>query len=115
MSSLDLESLKALCDAATPGPWWIEENEQVWVLQGVHAVIPPQLDGAIPEQVINHQILKAPKMGTPYAEYWPSRADAEFIVRARTDMPALIAEVERLRAKLADCQDRPWVAERSGW
>jgi len=27
----------------------------------------------------NKQILKAPKRGTPYAEYWPEPADAEII------------------------------------
>lgn len=79
--------------AATPGPWWFDEDDLVWRLHGVHAVLPTGL-AWLPDQVINHQILKAPKQGTPYAEYWPNEADAAFIVHARTDVPRLLAAVE---------------------
>ncbi len=81
------EKLRAIATAATPGPWWSDESDQCWRLHGVARRIPAQLDGLIPEQVMNHQILKAPKHGTPYAEYWPGPADAELI----TTMGPLVA------------------------
>jgi hypothetical protein len=87
--------------AATAGPWWFDEDELMWRLHGVHAVIPEQMDGLIPEQVMNHQILKAPKSGTRYAEYWPGAADAAFITNARTDVPALLAALETALAALS--------------
>jgi len=94
---LDLEAIKARVAAATPGPWWSDESDMCWRLHGVMGRIPPQLDGAIPEQIMNKQILKAAKKGTTQAEYWPEPADADFITHAREDVPALVAEVEKLR------------------
>lgn len=92
---IDLEALEALTEAATPGPWWFEDSAMCWRLHGVAGVIPAQ--PPIPEQVINHQILKAPKSGTPYAEYWPSEADGELIVAARNALPGLLEELRQLR------------------
>jgi hypothetical protein len=89
-----LAEIRAYVDAATDGPWWFDESENCWRLHGVMGRIPAQLSGRIPEQIMNKQILKAPKHGTPYAEYWPDPADAELIVKARTDLPALLAAVE---------------------
>lgn len=94
---LDLDAIKARADAATPGPWWSDESDMCWRLHGVAGRIPAQMDGFIPEQIVNHQILKAPKKGTTQAEYWPNAADAEFITHAREDVPALIAELEQAR------------------
>ena len=71
--------MRERAEAATRGPWWHDEDDEVWRLHGVHAVVPAQLGGRIPEQVINHQIAKAPKQGTPYAEYWPNEADTAWI------------------------------------
>lgn len=90
--------------AATTGPWWFDEDELTWRLHGVHAMIPAQMDGLIPEQVMNHQILKAPKTGTPYAEYWPNEADAAFIVAARTDVPRLVKALEAALKLAADAK-----------
>lgn len=66
--------------AATRGPWWAEEDESCWQLRGV---------------AISRQILKAPKRGTPYAEYWPEEADAAWI----TSMSPLVGFA------IADCLD----------
>lgn len=92
---LDLAPIIAREAAATRGPWWFNETEQCWVLYGVHAIF--EGHGSFPEQVISEQVLKAPKIGTPYAEYWPNAADGDFIVNARTDVKNLINEVLRLR------------------
>jgi hypothetical protein len=75
-----LEEWRKITAAATEGPWWYDESEDCWRLHGVAFRVPPHMnpDGSvlIPEQVMNKQIAKAPKHGTPYAEYWPDPADA---------------------------------------
>jgi hypothetical protein len=89
--------------AATDGPWWFDESDTCWRLHGVMGRIPPlRRDGLFPEQVMNKQILKAPKQGTPYAEYWPGEADGAFISHAWEDVRDLLGEVDRLKAKLAE-------------
>ncbi len=55
-----------LAKAATTGPWTVHSSEDTWVLRG----------GLEQEW----QILKAPKRGTVYAEYWPNWADTQFII-----------------------------------
>jgi len=90
----DLSADLALCNAATPGPWHAQETGDVWQLfGGLHG---------------NMQLVKAPKHGTNYAEYWPEEADAKFIAESREGWPESIrraiaaeAEVVRLRAVLA--------------
>jgi hypothetical protein len=93
-----LAAIQARTDAATEGDWWIEDSDTTWVLQGVAFRIAG--DGAWPEQIVNKQILKAPKSGTPYAEYWPDAADAEFIAHARTDIPYLLAALSEARSRI---------------
>lgn len=66
-----LDAMQASADQATPGPWEIIGGYQY--VTGVDVVI-----GAIDEGCIRLR-------------------DAEFIAHARTDVPALVAEVRRLR------------------
>lgn len=96
-SEIDIEAIRQRAEAATPGPWWDDSDENCWRLHGVHGRIPVTLGGVTIDQVMNHQIIKAPKRNTPYAEYWPNEADAAFIRHAREDIPALLAEINRLR------------------
>ncbi len=56
----------------------------------------------IPEQIINKQILKAPKQGTSYAEYWPDEADAALIVHAWNDLHGLVRAVDAALALAAE-------------
>ncbi|MEU5838816.1 hypothetical protein ABZ820_34845 [Streptomyces diacarni] len=68
--------IAARVDAATPGPWRVDDD---WAE------------------------IKAPDLDT-IADYWePTResGNGAFIANAREDVPALLAEVERLRAELA--------------
>lgn len=70
---LDLEAIKAGCEAATPGPW---------VNTGGRF---PKINGG-------------PIGGCDVATlFFADGADAAFIAAAREDVPALVAEVERLR------------------
>ncbi len=106
---MNLDKIRARIDAASKGPWQGGEDGLVW----------------------------APRLGDPVSAS-TEQADAEFIAHARTDIPALLAEVERLRgllgaeqrahqedlsqasnviraleAELAWTQDRPWQTERA--
>ncbi len=72
------DKLDALLGGSTDGPWWFDEDDDCFRLHGVAFRIPPQ--GPLPEQIVNSQILKAPKRGTSYAEYWPNTSDAGLIV-----------------------------------
>jgi len=76
MADAELEAIKARVEAATPGPW----------------------DASAPDED-GESIVGAP------GEWWDwdhttceHYDDAVFIAHARTDVPALVAEVERLRA-----------------
>ena len=84
--------------AATEGPWWSDQSEECYRLHGVMFRTPAGPGGFPPPQVMNKQIAKAPKQDTPYAEYWPGEADDAFITNARTDVPRLLAAVEKVLA-----------------
>ena len=85
--SLDLEAIKARCEAATPGPWavaniapgWAEDENDWCVVPGVVESCGSDMCGPVVRS-----------------------ADAAFIASARTDVPALVAEVERLREERDD-------------
>lgn len=107
-----LAAIREREQAATQGPWWSDQDERVYRLHGVHATIPPQMfpgtdEVMIPEHVMNHQILKAPKQGTSYAEYWPGEADDAFITHARSDVPRLVAAVEAVLELHVPVSDDP--------
>jgi hypothetical protein len=65
----DLAEIRARCEAATPGPW-IREGAVISSLRGVWYALKTSAD----------------------------RADLSLMFRACEDIPALLAEVERLRA-----------------
>lgn len=88
-----LDGIRQLERAATRGPWKAEEGDDHW-----------QLFGAVTVHMHPLQLIKAPKHGTPYAEYWPSEADSAFIAAARADVPRLLKAVEAA-LKLADDWD----------
>lgn len=74
----DIDAIRARCEAATPGEWKEEPN-----LGGVPCVIAPSQNRAIAELYRAHD--------------GQSCVDADFIAHARQDIPALLAEVDRLR------------------
>lgn len=87
MNAEQLTEIQARCNAATPGPW-------------MAGALNPYRDRAV-----IYQTSEAQKVNR---FHWQVRAvcrevracDADFIEHARVDIPALLAEVERLRAAL---------------
>lgn len=85
---LDLEAIKKRAEAATPGPWDVadkydKEQSWPWVIA---------FDGdAEPWWVAECAIDITPTDGVD---------NAQFIAHARSDVPALVAEVEKLRGRL---------------
>jgi len=75
-----LAEIKAREQAATPGPWRVIPNSSCAysIFNTTHTV----------------------KMGSMYLNF-----DAQFIAHARTDIPALIAEVERLNEVISSMDD----------
>lgn len=80
MTKLDLDTIKARCEAATPGPWYASVGDFSTDFGIIH---------------------KDPDQGRRTLAYGLSCDDQIFVAHARTDVPALVAEVERLRAALA--------------
>lgn len=87
---LDLEAIEARANAATSGPWHMSNTggDSVW--------------GNPPRALL---IFDAPAQ---------KRTDAEFSAAARTDVPALIAEVRRLRYEFAVGQQQGTVCAGCG-
>jgi len=95
MTESELQAIEARAEAATEGPWNIEGDEPKHLaLSGWSASMWSAGSGY---QVLLHR-------GTSWQ---PKRSDFEFIAHARTDIPALLAEVRRLRARaeVACCRD----------
>jgi hypothetical protein len=85
-TELDLDAIEARANAATEGPWVAHPDGLVWT------------ERPIPGD---------PVSGSTEVE------DAEFIAAARADVPALVAEVRRLRAELE--QARQIAADNRAW
>lgn len=83
MTDKDLQAIRARVEAASPGPWTVAEDIEAGgcVLDATgRNICTAGLDGGAPG---------------------PRRdEDQTFIATARTDVPALLAEVERLKAAL---------------
>ena len=80
ITTTELSAIRARADAATPGPWEWEDVDldRVWptpsrILAGQHG------------EVCSFD-----------ADDDPLAADAQFIAHARADIPALLAEIDRL-------------------
>ena len=92
---LDLDAIEARANAATEGPWLRREG---------HAEIDGQnyAEVLIPGRVECGSYCYG---GTSTIEGDRLDADLAFIAHARADVPALVAEVRRLRAQVRDLTD----------
>lgn len=78
-----LDELRKMVDEATLGPWRSLENNDTWTLHGNAREFKGKAKGGTPSM----QILKAPKRGTSYQEYWPNVADSALITTAVNMFP----------------------------
>lgn len=96
--SVDIDAIKARYTAATEGPWIVHECDDSMcmsmVLVGPKSVPEPSDETDLGE-MITATLLQVPGMVGRKRDDWD--ANAEFIAAARTDLPACVAEIERLR------------------
>jgi hypothetical protein len=83
--TLDIDRIKKLMEAATPGPWCYDDN--------FDNIIRPTDWADIVDSECNEC--------RQYRRAFARHEDAEFVASARTDVPELVAEVERLRGVVA--------------
>jgi len=86
---MNLNEIEARANAATPGPWYVYENDpplEYWVVS------------ADPNAPCGREVFDD---GSAAGEYGASCsiADRDFLVAARTDVPALIARVRELETE----------------
>lgn len=93
---IDLDAIKARAEAATTGPWTFENGEysgKNWMIGSLFCGADDVGDGWTVHITTDH--VHASQLYGGGAS-----ADAAFIAAARTDVPALVAEVERLTLAL---------------
>lgn len=102
MTPKELAEIKARCDAATPGPYKAEldvfehDDPEIEVcITNIGATTPPTR-GYLSLFTAGTG-LKVSEENWPKAHASQDLRDAEFFAHARTDVPALLAEIERLR------------------
>jgi len=83
VTDLDLDAIRARYDVANPGPW---------------TVVPAPMPG-------EYVIQDGPEVVATTHGLYAAEANAEFIAHARVDVPALLAEVERLRTRIHEAVD----------
>lgn len=100
-----LNEIQERLNAATKGPWFVEyESEECPPFKPyAHAIHGPTMQGVLEGPVSDD--FKA-RYGHQMDEVaGVADADAEFIAHAREDIPALLAEVHRLRGELAKARE----------
>lgn len=98
MSDLDLAAIRQRVEKATEGPW------DYYVLPQPVGINRATLHSEHGPRETFWTVDLPPEIGAAGTE-----SDAEFIAHAREDIPALLAEVERLRAKLKQLSTLPTV------
>lgn len=86
ITSAELAEIKARVDAATPGTWTVDDSEAA-IGWDVVATGEDNLCGWVAN-------------GAPGEGAFCEEPDARFVAHARTDVPRLVAEVERLNSVL---------------
>ena len=103
MTDEELAKIEARANAATAGPWARDMYEDGEEGEGPHGVHP----GSRGEWVESRDVVSyaASDVGTvEIAAGCYTDADAAFIAAARADVPALVAEVRRLRSGIESAQ-----------
>lgn len=103
-----LKEIKERCEAATPGPWWLErEGVYVW---GIKTWRPNVFHNGKPMTPMNIPLVSPVMNGVTQEYYIPNN---EFIAHSRTDIPFLLAELERRDEALSVAMQRlEWLNKR---
>lgn len=96
MTTLDLDAIQARADAATEGPWKVTDLSN----HGHRGTLWVDIDRPADGSMTVAELTEADGVEV----IWKT-TDAEFIAHARTDIPALIAEVKALRGKVAEVEE----------
>lgn len=98
--SIDLNAIQARTDAATKAPWFREYSDVVTAHQD-----PRDVEEGY-EDARNSRVVR----GAPHLPKKDGQgiADAEFIAHARTDVPALLALVRDLDARIGEAKAEAW-------
>lgn len=104
VTALDLDAIEARANAATRGPWitgvrWEDPVDNYWL-----PINRPSSDPEDPHQPDRIALIRYETCGFQYPHF-EALSDAAFIANARQDVPALVAEVRRLRAALTQIAD----------
>jgi hypothetical protein len=87
MTDEELQALRTRMEAAQAGPWTVTQVQRY-------------IDANVPDG-FGYEAAVEPIINEPYLHL----ADAEFIAAARMDIPALLAEVDRLKTLLVWCDE----------
>jgi len=110
MTREELDAIRARVEAATKGPWEIHRYQEGHdlVQADTYVCSSTGVEPWWPEFRYNHGhtgvvwVLQS-RMYRPADGYAPwSQRDREFVAHARTDIPKLLDEVERLRVKAGE-------------
>ena len=85
----DLDAIQARCEAATPGPWYASDGYESWRVLSECS----EDERGRPRIVFDD--------GSAYGEYGAKCriADRDFLMAARTDVPALLAYIDELESR----------------
>lgn len=100
MTDQELQAIKQRAAMATTGPWMVEAGDysgRDWLIGVVAVYLGASCQDDKCYSVTTRDVHASELSGD-------ARTDAEFIAHARTDIAALIAEVERLRLLLDVCE-----------
>jgi hypothetical protein len=101
LTDADLAELEELCNAATPGPWFVRQLDDDFAMSLVAvSTIPDTGLGERWPRFDHHEIVAAtliqhPRYVDVADEHWDE--NAHFIAAARQSIPRLIDEIKRLR------------------
>jgi hypothetical protein len=95
MTEQELQAIEQRANGATAGPWKAEMGQVLYWS--------PRPTKAKPNAGYTHTLMRAEQTDYASGEFFAvvDDTDATFIAHARTDVPALVAEVKRLRQDAA--------------
>ena len=107
MTQEELKFIRARCEAATPGPW-VDRMLGPYAKPGMRRV----MEGRKAGPTAHGEVARTHRDGGVHTscttgKWETERVNALFIAHARTDVPALLDEVERLRSLVAALEAAP--------